>query len=400
MHCDYFDAGRCRSCTHMGQDHAQQVAAKVAHCQELLAEHSGAGGRGIDWLEPFAGAESGFRNKAKMVVSGTTRHPKIGILDADGHGIDLRRCGLITPGVQDALRVLSNLIRAARLTPYDVPTRTGELKYLLVTEAPSGELMVRFVLRSEALIPALREHLPGLIERLPTLRVASANLQPEHKAVIEGEVEIPLTDAQSLTMEVNGLGLHLRPGGFFQTNTEVAAALYRQGAEWAGEVDPASVWDLYCGVGGFALHLADGLDLAGAGPVGSGSTGYDGAARRLTGIEVSADAVASAELTRAERGLTGVEFVTADATEFALNSDPADHPGLLVVNPPRRGIGAQLCEWIEGARIQHVLYSSCNAVTLAKDLRRMPSLRPVKARVMDMFPQSNHYEVITLLTRG
>ncbi|MBG6084037.1 23S rRNA (uracil(747)-C(5))-methyltransferase RlmC [Zhihengliuella flava] len=389
MHCDYYDAGRCTSCAHMGQEHLQQVAEKVAQCQQLLAEFDG-----IDWVEPFAGAEAGFRNKAKMVVSGTTRRPRIGILDAEGHGIDLRRCGLITPGLQEALRVLSNLIRAARLTPYDVPSRQGELKYLLVTEAPSGELMVRFVLRSEALVPTLREHLPGLADRLPTLRVASVNLQPEHKAVLEGEREIPLTAAQSLTMEINGIGLHLRPGGFFQTNTEVAAALYRQGAAWASAAGPASVWDLYCGVGGFALHLAEGFGaghVTGAGP--------DAVARQVTGIEVSQDAVASAELTRAERGLTGVDFVCADATEFALGSDPADHPDLLVVNPPRRGVGARLCEWMENSRIQHVLYSSCNAVTLAADLRRMPSLRPVKARVMDMFPQSTHYEVITLLTR-
>lgn len=402
MKCDYYDAGRCRSCALMGRDHAEQVAGKVAHCRQLLADYPG-----IDWQEPFAGAEAGFRNKAKMVVSGTTRRPKIGILDADGHGVDLRRCGLITPGIAEALRVLSNLIRAARLTPYDVPARAGELKYLLVTEAPSGELMVRFVLRSQALVPVLREHLPGLMERLPTLRVASANVQPEHKAVLEGEVEIPLTQQTSLTMDVNGIGLHVRPRSFFQTNTEVGAALYRQGAAWVDEVAPSSVWDLYCGVGGFALHLAAPAATAhdGAGQAGTGHEGVEpGAAarpaRRVTGIELSAEAIASAELTRDELGLEGVEFAAGDATEFALNAAQESRPEMVVVNPPRRGIGAELSGWLEESGIRHVLYSSCNALTLAKDLKRMPSFTPVKARVMDMFPQSNHYEVITLLTRA
>ncbi|WP_309080474.1 23S rRNA (uracil(747)-C(5))-methyltransferase RlmC [Zhihengliuella sp.] len=379
MQCHYYDAGRCRSCILMGQPHAEQVAGKEAHCRQLLARYPA-----VDWLPPYAGAEAGFRNKAKMVVSGTTRRPVVGILDADGHGVDLRRCGLIGPGLQEALRVLSNLIRAARLTPYDVVRRTGELKYLLVTEAPSGELMVRFVLRSEALVPVLREHLPGLLERLPGLRVVSANLQPEHKAVLEGETEVPLTGQTSLTMEVNGIGLHLRPRSFFQTNTDVGAALYRQGRAWVDEVDPDSVWDLYCGVGGFALHLAGGRNRG----------------RRVTGIELSPEAVASAELTRDELGLSGVDFAAADATEFALGADPSDVPELVVVNPPRRGIGPDLAGWLEDSAVQHVLYSSCNAVTLAKDLERMPSLKPVKARVMDMFPQSNHYEVITLLARA
>ncbi|GAA3702027.1 23S rRNA (uracil(747)-C(5))-methyltransferase RlmC [Zhihengliuella alba] len=386
MQCHYYDAGRCRSCTLMGQPHAEQIAGKDAHCRQLLARYPG-----IDWATPYAGAEAGFRNKAKMVVSGTTRRPVVGILDADGHGVDLRRCGLIGAGLQEALRVLSNLVRAARLTPYDVVRRTGELKYLLVTEAPSGELMVRFVLRSEALLPVLREHLPGLLERLPGLRVASANLQPEPKAVLEGETEIPLTAQTSLTMEVNGIGLHLRPRSFFQTNTDVGAALYRQGRDWVDALEPARVWDLYCGVGGFALHLAGSEAGSGAGR---------GGGRRVTGIELSAEAVASAELTRDELGLAGVDFAAADATEFALGADPSDIPDLVVVNPPRRGIGTDLAGWLEGSAVQHVLYSSCNAVTLAKDLERMPSLRPVRARVMDMFPQSSHYEVITLLTRA
>lgn len=49
--------------------------------------------------------------------------------------------------------------------------------------------------------------------------------------------------------------------------------------------------------------------------------------------------------------------------------------------------------------MQHVVYSSCNPVTLAKDLARMPSLRLRRARVLDMFPQTGHLEAVTLLSR-
>ncbi|GAA2010042.1 23S rRNA (uracil(747)-C(5))-methyltransferase RlmC [Brevibacterium samyangense] len=375
MQCDYYDAGTCRSCTLMGVPHTEQVAGKVAHAQSLLAAYPD-----VEWVDPFIGEESGFRNKAKMVVGGTTRHPTLGILDADRRGVDLRECGLCSPGMKEALRVLSNLVRAARLTPYDVPARRGELKHILVTEAPSGDLMIRFVLRSTDLVPALREHLAGLQERLPALVVASANIQPEHKAILEGPEEILLTEADSLRMHVNGMNLHLRSRSFFQTNTEVAAALYRQGRDWVEALAPSSVWDLYCGVGGFALHLA-------------------APGRTVTGIELSAEAIESARTTAAELGLEGMQWEAADATVWARTRPVGEVPDLVVVNPPRRGIGADLSAWLEDSGVEHVLYSSCNAVTLAKDLARMPSLKPVKARVMDMFPQSNHYEVITLLTR-
>jgi 23S rRNA (uracil747-C5)-methyltransferase len=71
----------------------------------------------------------------------------------------------------------------------------------------------------------------------------------------------------------------------------------------------------------------------------------------------------------------------------------------VVVNPPRRGIGAELAGWLERSDAAHVLYSSCNVASLARDLAAMPSLRPVKARVFDMFPQTTHFEVMVLLER-
>ena len=46
-----------------------------------------------------------------------------------------------------------------------------------------------------------------------------------------------------------------------------------------------------------------------------------------------------------------------------------------------------------------VVAVACNPVTLAKDLAAMPSLRPVRARVLDMFPQTGHYEVLVQLRR-
>ena len=71
-----------------------------------------------------------------------------------------------------------------------------------------------------------------------------------------------------------------------------------------------------------------------------------------------------------------------------------------MVNPPRRGIGPDLARLARGSRAcEHVVYSSCNAESLARDLALMPSLRPVEARVLDMFPHTTHYEVMVLLSR-
>jgi 23S rRNA (uracil747-C5)-methyltransferase len=55
---------------------------------------------------------------------------------------------------------------------------------------------------------------------------------------------------------------------------------------------------------------------------------------------------------------------------------------------------------LETSDVDHVLYSSCNAESLATDLARMPSLRPVRGVLLDMFPQTRHYEVLVQLTRA
>lgn len=372
MRCDYFDAGLCRSCTLLDRAYPDQLAGKQRRAEEVLA------GRVTHWLAPVASQGSGFRNKAKMVVAGTAEHPTLGILDAHGRGVDLQHCGLYTAGLRAAFPPVAAFVSRAGLVPYDVPARRGELKYVLLTASPGGELMLRFVLRTQDLLPRIRKRLPELQAALPNLAVVSANIHPEHKAVLEGDTEILLTERTTLTMRLNGIDLHLRPQGFFQTNTEIAAALYRQGREWVEEVAPASVWDLYSGVGGFALHAA--------------APGRD-----VVGIETSAEAVASAATSATAAGLDAT-FLADDATAFALRADAS--PELVIVNPPRRGLGPDLAGWLERSGVGRVVYSSCNVTSLARDLAAMPSLTATHARVFDMFPQTMHAEVMVLLERA
>lgn len=384
MRCDYFERDVCRSCALLDRPYSQQVAEKVDHCRRLLADHPA-----IAWLDPVTGPDAGFRNKAKMVVGGTVEAPTLGILDDDYAGVDLEDCPLYPPSVSEAFGPLKELVTRAGLVPYDVAARRGELKLVQVTtngvgDGP-GELMVRFVLRSTEAVPRLRKHLPWLLERLPSVRVVSANILPEHKAAVEGDVEIALTPQESLPMRVAGVTLHLRPHSFFQTNTAVAEALYEQARAWVDASGARSLWDLYCGVGGFALVCRQSAD---------------GTPRDVLGVETSVEAVASARLSAREAGAGAARFVAQDATAFALAAAPDDVPDLVIVNPPRRGIGPDLAGWLERSGVRHVVYSSCNATSLARDLEAMPSLRPARARVLDMFPHTHHYEVVTLLERA
>jgi len=374
MHCEAFESGRCASCSEIAKPYPQQLAAKQHEAQALLAAFDG-----LQWLEPVASPEQGFRNKAKMVVAGSMEEPTLGILDARGQGVDLGDCPLYPEAIRTVFPALRSFIAMARIVPYDVPGRHGELKYLLITlDEATGALMLRFVLRSTESLPRIRKYLPILLEQHPNLRVVSVNLQPQHAAVLEGEQEIVLTGQDSLPMHVNGFVLHLRPKSFFQTNTHLAEALYRQARDWVDEAAPKRLWDLYCGVGGFALHCADGV-------------------REVTGIEISGEAIASANRSRDEQAIANLSFRVGDSTAFA--REAGRQPDLVIVNPPRRGIGPELARVLDEGEARFVVYSSCNPRSLAQDLAAMRRFVPVKARMFDLFPHTRHCEVLCLLRR-
>ncbi|EOL8944056.1 23S rRNA (uracil(747)-C(5))-methyltransferase RlmC [Cronobacter dublinensis] len=374
MHCALYDAGRCRSCQWIEQPLDTQLADKMTDLRALLAELPVG-----DWCAPVSGPEQAFRNKAKMVVSGSVEKPLLGMLHRDGTPVDLTECPLYPASFYAVFTALKPFIARAGLTPYNVARKRGELKYLLLTESTlDGGLMLRFVLRSTTKLEALRAALPALLAQLPQLTVVTANIQPVHMAIMEGDEEIWLTEQQALAENFNGVPLWIRPQSFFQTNPTVASALYAAARDWVRALPVNHMWDLFCGVGGFGLHCAT-------------------PEMTLTGIEIAPEAIASASASAQQLGLRNVHFQALDSTDFATGQQAV--PDLVLVNPPRRGIGEALCDYLSRMAPQYIIYSSCNARTMAKDIKQLPGYRIARVQLFDMFPHTAHYEVLTLLVR-
>ncbi|KOY61180.1 23S rRNA methyltransferase [Photorhabdus heterorhabditis] len=372
MQCAQYSSGHCHSCQWLEKTYSQQLEDKQQNLKQLLAQTTVG-----QWLSPIASEQSTFRNKAKMVVSGSVERPLLGMLHRDGIAVDLCNCPLYPPYFQRVFDVVKSFIACAGLTPYNVARKRGELKYLLLTESRnSGEMMLRFVLRSETKIVQLERALPQLRTQLPQLTVISANIQPIHMAILEGEKEILFTEEKSLKEEFNGIPLYIRPHSFFQTNPKIASELYATAGRWVRELKINSMWDLFCGVGGFGLHCAD-------------------KNTRLTGIEISPEAIDCARDSAKTLGLENIEFQALDSTHFAVAKDQI--PQLVLVNPPRRGIGKELCDYLSKMAPGYILYSSCNAQTMAKDIAALANYRVEKIQLFDMFPHTEHYEVLTLL---
>ena len=169
---------------------------------------------------------------------------------------------------------------------------------------------------------AVRPDNKALLEKL---KVITVNIQPVHMAIMEGETEIYLTEQQALAERFNDVPLWIRPQSFFQTNPAVASQLYATARDWVRQLPVKHMWDLFCGVGGFGLHCAT-PDM------------------QLTGIEIAPEAIACAKQSAAELGLTRLQFQALDSTQFA--TAQGEVPELVLVNPPRRGIGKPLCDYL------------------------------------------------------
>ena len=199
--------------------------------------------------------------------------------------------------------------------------------------------------------------------------------------MLEGEREIVLTDTATLPMRLaTGVTLRLGPRSFFQTNTAVAEALYDQAR-----------------VLGRATCLTSAPSGTSTAAWAASPSTSRGPAARCSASRCPPTRSRPPRATSTELGVA-TAFVAGgrDGVRARLARRV---PDLVVVNPPRRGIGPDLAGWLEASGVRHVVYSSCNAESLARDLALMPSLRPVEARVLDMFPHTTHYEVLVLLAR-
>lgn len=370
--CPHFEAQRCQSCRWLDVPYSQQLEQKQKHLQQVLAPFA------VEQFEPTVTSPlTAFRNKAKMVALGAAHEPILGIVSPTGAAVSLTNCPLYSDSMQQVLQYLEQWIQKAGIPPYRIDKQKGELKYILLTQSQAtGEFLLRFVLRSETALPRIQANLEKLITQFPNINAVSANIQPIHMAVLEGEKEIFLTEQKTLDEYFNQVPLKIRPKSFFQTNPSVASKLYKTAQDWTSTLAPKTIWDLFCGVGGFGLHCATPETY-------------------LTGIEIEAEAIECAKLSAQQLGLKHINFQALDSRTFAL--EQGNRPDLIIVNPPRRGIGQVLAEKINAFAPSTILYSSCNAETLAQDLKILAHYKIEKVQLFDMFPHTAHYEVLALL---
>jgi 23S rRNA (uracil1939-C5)-methyltransferase len=256
------------------------------------------------------------------------------------------------------------------------------LRYLLVRVSPtSGKALVTFVCNFRDLqqLPKLAK---WLMRKVPEVIGVHQNINSSTGNVILGDQTWKLQGLPDLIERIGDIRLRIAPEAFFQINTLQAARIYSLVRQWAqlGRNDKAI--DLFCGIGGIALHLAKD-------------------AGQVEGIESVDEAVRNAGENARLNELHNCRFTAGDASEELQKRCGEKNIALVTVNPPRKGCSEDLLQALCQLRPRQIIYVSCDPDTLARDLKiltdggyRVKQLQPV-----DMFPQTSHIETVVQLVR-
>ncbi len=314
-----------------------------------------------------------------MSVSGTLESPCIGILNNELEGQELLDCPLHVPLVNRTLSAIRGLIAEFKLVPYDISARRGELKGLIVRASAAGDsVTARFVLRSTEAVPRVRKAAAKLAEEIPELDTVTANIQPVPHAILEGPEEIVLAGTGLLWERYGEVELAFSPQSFSQVSPETAAALYGHVTARIAKTRPEKLLDLYCGVGGFSIFAANHCG-------------------RVTGVELAPQAIDCARRGAEKNGRTNIEFHAEPVGEFLRRT--ALGPDAIVCNPPRRGLLREVTTELERLAPERIWYSSCNPETLFDDLDALASYEPLSFAPFEMFPLTEHIEVVCELVK-
>jgi len=380
IECEYFNNGECRSCGLINQNYQQGLESKFLQLKQLFNQQA------IENIVPSP-ILNGYRHKAKMVVSGSLDHPVIGIpSEAQGaQSTNILHCPIHAPLINQILQDLPALLKKFKISPYDVKKRKGELKFIILSQAfKTNEVMLQFTLRSKESLERLIKINADLIKKYPHIKVITASIQPIHKAIIQGDEELILSDNQAISSQLGNTFLTIGPQTFFQINPSVAELLYTRVAQELLHLEVKQLIDLYCGAGAFSLFAA--------------SVGIES-----KGLEISSNAIELANQAVKINGLKNCQYMIADCDKLDLSQIAPHGPDkmAIIVNPPRRGLSPYLTERIIQQRPPILIYSSCNPATLARDLQILREhYKIIKMIPFDMFPYTQHLEVLCIMSIG
>jgi 23S rRNA (uracil1939-C5)-methyltransferase len=360
--CPHF--GACGGCHYQHADYVAQVEMKAAILREALER---AHIREIPEIATVTGEPLGYRNRVRLHVRANPFSLCYKLRNSR-EDLPIRKCPIAAPVLEKAVQTVNREGESLGLGSW-----AKEIEFF--SDAEGAALLVSLWTRqggqeAERQLKNLWLRLRHIVPQAAGAAVFSveAGRAPSKRLALIGE--------ESLRCRVAGGDYRVSLGSFFQVNRFLVEPLVRLVTE--GERGGAA-WDLYAGVGLFSVPLAARFG-------------------EVTAVESAPGSVR--DLRENLRGASH-RVVAAETAKF-LRRAVEQHtavPALVVVDPPRAGLGREVVATLGKLRPPRITYVSCDPATLSRDLAALleSGYRLRQLHLVDLFPQTFHLESVTHL---
>lgn len=172
--------------------------------------------------------------------------------------------------------------------------------------------------------------------------------------------------------KINNLEFLIGPNSFFQINTNMIANLYNSIKNFI--TPSSSLLDLYCGTGTIGIYLNEYFE-------------------HILGIDIVKENIENAFLNKEINKIDNISFQHKDASSIENT-----YFDVVIVDPPRAGLGEKTKEHLLNINSKIIIYVSCNPNTLKKDIEKLKEkYQLVEITPVNMFPKTEHIECVSLL---
>ena len=297
----------------------------------------------------------------------------------------IKKCWLMDDLHNEIRNEISRYAKENSISFYDIRAQHGLLRDLMMRNSNTGEFMLLVQFHydekgDEQKAMQLLQHIADTFPQITSLIYVDNQKGND----TFGDLELTTfkgTDFIYETME--DLKFKVGPKSFYQTNTDQAYHLYCVARSFAQLTGGELVYDLYTGTGTIANFVAH-------------------QAKQVIGIEYVPEAIEDAKENSHVNGINNTLFYAGDMKDILTDDFIQEHgqPDVIITDPPRAGMHADVVKVILNAAPKRIVYVSCNPATQARDLQLMDAdYKVVAVQPVDMFPHTPHVENVVLLKR-
>jgi 23S rRNA (uracil1939-C5)-methyltransferase len=361
--------GECGGCNYQHADYAAQSAMKRDILHETLER---AGLAELPRIEPHTSEPWNYRNRIRLRIAESGGGLRIGYLRrGSSEFLPIQMCPISAPLL---LHAADTLLQLAQKDTNISRWMQATTEIELFTTANETRLQITLFVGKEPPkgFPELCTRLQQLLPELVGAGTAILSLETGRGRKVQKIKQGTSWGMEGLSYAAANESYWVSRGGFFQVNRFLIDELVHLVTDnRSGNL----AWDLFAGVGLFSRALTKTFP-------------------RVVAVEASAD-----DLIRTFRGegRLAIAATTLDFLRAAIVQ--RDRPDLIVLDPPRAGVGIESCSLLARIKAKQIVYVSCDPVTLGRDLKAMvdSGYRLVELHMIDLFPQTFHLETVAIL---